>query len=292
MMRRVALWVLLLQSCTHKGYFEPLPIATFSSIGSPTLEVQIEDETLLVELDLGYRGDLAYTRPLPLKKKTFLHEKTMYSVRGKSYRTLLYQIPSLHVGTHTFFSPILQEEGLEFVRDTTISASLDVPLQRKEGRIGWELFQKDNLLLDIPGNTLALVDSISTLQKRGYRVVASTPLLLDRGLVECFASTENKTIRCILDTGATWNFWQEESAVLDASLFDEKIATQVPSFLVGNVEVGPLSFRPLSIQLPIPVDAILGLEFLERYPLFFSFQEKTLYLLSGEKSKEMAPRQM
>src|SRR4051812_33536647 len=71
------------------SFFVPIPIAKFSSIQSPCVNVDIEGKIFSMELDLGYRGDLVSTKEWidPVLSKIFVCEKQMYGIRGKSYPT-------------------------------------------------------------------------------------------------------------------------------------------------------------------------------------------------------------
>ncbi len=273
-------------------YFVRVPITKYSSIQSPCVDIGIEDRVFSVELDLGYRGDLTVTKQSAdlISSKNFIREKPMYGIRGKEYSTNLYRIPEVKIGKMTFFKPILQEEGEEFIKDATFVQNGGEPSQRDPGRLGWELFYNVNLLIDTKNSSIAFCDSLKTLQQHGYRVenFICTPLFLDQGLVEFFAETSEGRLRCMLDTGATWNILNSEIAEgqsIDQAMWDAANIIKYSSFRIDGKDFGPLTFHRIPIRAPIQIEAILGMEFFEENLVFLDFSEKTAYFLQRPHSQ-------
>lgn len=273
-------------------YFITAPITKWSSIQSPCLDVCIEDKTFPVELDLGLRGNITFTKESTdaITSKVFLREKPMYGIRGKEYPTKLYQIPALKIGKMTFTSPILQEEGEEFTKDATFVQNGKERAPTESGRLGWELFYNVNLLVDVENSLIAFCDSLETLEKHGYPVESfiSTPLFLERGLVEFYANTPQETLRCMLDTGATWNILNdeiEEGKSLDQAIWDEKNIIQYSFLMIGGKDFGQHTFHRMPIRIPIRIEAILGMEFFKENLVFLDFSGNMAYFLKSPIQK-------
>jgi hypothetical protein len=268
----------------QKPYFVAAPITKWSTIQAPCLDIRIENKTFSVELDLGFRGDLTFTKQWveTLSSKTFLREKPMYGIRGKEYATKLYQIPALEIGKMTFFKPILQEEKEEFAKDSTFVQNRQEQSPKEPGRLGWELFYNVNLLVDAENSLIAFCDGLETLAKQGYEIQEFTrsPLLLERGLVEFDAETSEGTLRCVLDTGATWNMLNceiGENKSIDDLMWHVDSIVEYSSLKINGKDFGPISLHKLPIKIPIRIEAILGMDFFKNHILFLDFRNNYVY---------------
>lgn len=274
-------------------YFVPIPFTKFSSIQSPCVQVNIDGKTFSVELDLGYRGDLTFTKETIdlISSKSFICEKPMYGIRGKEYPTSLYRIPKAKIGAMTFFKPILQEERPELVKDSVFVKNGGEPSPREPGRLGWELFYNVNLLVDVKNSQIAFCDSLDTLEKQGYQVESftKTPLLLERGLVEFQAQTSEGLLLCMLDTGATWNMLNSEiqnGKSIEDEMWKSENIIEYTSFKIDKNEFGPIAFHRMPIKIPIRIEAILGMEFFQEHQVFLDFAGKWAYFLKASKTQE------
>lgn len=276
-------------SATRKtGFFTTVPLA-FSSNGSPYLDVQIDNKIFSMKLDLGLRGDLsiAHTFIDQIPSKQFMHKKPMYGFKGKEYPTNFYRIPKVTIGTISFTQPILQENCEESRKDSVIIQTGSKPPCQGAGRIGWELFCDTKVLVDVKNSQIAFCDSLDTLKKSGYTIenFIKTPLITERGLVELEVQTLNRSLRCVLDTGSTWNILNAEigeGKSIEQILWEPSNMLEYPSFTIGKEEFGPMAFHRIPIKLPIRIDAILGIEFFEDHLIFFDFSENYVYILKNQ----------
>jgi len=265
-------------------YYVPVSIIKLTETGLPCLSVEVEDKLFSMELDLGFRGDIAIESPFihQIPTKSFICIKSMYGFRGIESQNTLYQMPKIGIGAMTFIQPILQEYSEKSRNDAVIVQEGSSLSPREIGRIGWELFHNVNLLLDIKNSKIAFCDSLETLKKQGNIVedFIKTPLLIDRGLVEFMAESSTGSLRCMLDTGSTWNILNTE---IEAGKSIEQVAweseniLEYPSFHIGNTDFGQIAFHRIPINIPIPIDAILGMEFFEDHLVFIDFAEKHVY---------------
>lgn len=263
---------------------EFVPITGFSATEIPQLTVDIEGRKVLVKLDLGFKGDLALPDAIldTIEHKTFLRSIPYYGINGKAYSHNLYQSPHFLIGRMMFSNATLKDESAEFFTDTLILWGETSPPQI-QGRLGWELFYTTNLFLDFPNSQIAFCDSIATLQNQGHLtdLLVQTSLFLDRGVPEIDVLTSEGPLRCMLDTGCTWNILNIENPknlsnkeLLEAPDCD----LSLPSFKISDKEFGSQPFHRLSIQLPFHVDAILGAEFFHTHQVFIDFANRQVYI--------------
>ncbi len=267
-----------------KPYFIPVAIVKLSSIQSPCVEIEIEDRQFIMELDLGFQGDLIITKDSfnLIASKDFIREKQMYGFRGKQYPTNLYRILKVKIGKMTFNKPILQEGDSEFINDSVSVENGGPPSPQEPGRLGWKLFYNVNLLIDMKNSQIAFCDSIETLENQGYPIntLTKTSLYLERGLVEIFAATGEGSLRCMLDTGATWNILNtelREGVSLDQAMWDRSNILNYPSLKIEGNDFGQIAFHRIPINLPIDIDAILGMEFFQDQLVFLDFKNRCGY---------------
>ena len=92
--------------------------------------------------------------------------------------------------------------------------------------------------MDCDNSLIAFCDSLDTLRKQGYPVdlFIETPLLLDRNSIEFQAMTEKGPIRCMLDTGSTWNMLNKdiEGGSNDHMIFNPDTIDQHPILNPAN----------------------------------------------------------
>ena len=265
-------------------YFVSVPFTKLSPIRSPCLDVEIEGKTFSTELDLGLRGDIAIEKEFidQISLKTLIGTTPMYGIRGKEYPTNFYRIPKIQIGVMHFNQPILQEKSQEFVKDGTFIQSGRERSPRDPVRLGWSLFYDVNLLVDVKNFEIAFCDSLDTLKKRGYPIEAFTkcPLDLERGLVEFEAETPKGKLRCMLDTGTTCNMFNSEIAegeTVEQMIWEPENWLNYNFFKIEGNDFGPITFRRVPIHIPIRIEAVIGMEFIEDHLIFIDFANKLIY---------------
>ena len=268
------------------SYFEWIPIHRFSSFRLPILTIEIAGKTLLVGLDLGLSGEASIAQNIlsEIDKKEFLQSHTTYGLRGTKYSTNIYKLPEIRIGGKVFLNSRVEEENIKFLEDATvISASDDVEYEQMqiEGRLGWEIFQPTNLFLDLRNCKMAFCDSCVSLRREGYAIETFTkvPLLLDRREIEFTAITSNGPLRCLLDTGSTWNVLHtapKNEETIEQMAQQEKVL--IPGFQIGEIPLSNIAFKPLPVVLPIQIGAILGMDFFFEHQIFIDFTNSVIYI--------------
>lgn len=260
-------------------YFIEVPIVKYSSIQSPCVLVDIEDEPVSFEIDLGYRGIASvYSQILDrITDKSFLKRHTYFGAKGNQYTSDIYTVPKIQIGDMAFISPLLKEENEQFIKDALFNDSGDEA--EEPGRIGWELFGNVNFFMDVKNSKIAFCDSIETLKKNGYFLdgFTETPLFIERGFLEIEAKLSTGSLRCMLDTGSTCNLLNKEDLTWDEAVENLNNKIEISNFQIAERDFGPISFGCLPIKFPIHIEAILGMEFLKNQVIFIDFSKEKVY---------------
>jgi hypothetical protein len=94
------------------------------------------------------------------------------------------------------------------------------------------------------------------------------------------ATTPTGSIRCWLDTGATWNILNIESdnnKTAEQLAWDAYNSKNIPIFKINQHDFGPIKFREIPIRFPFHVQAILGMEFFNEHLVFLDFDKNYAY---------------
>ena len=98
--------------------------------------------------------------------------------------------------------------------------------------------------------------------------------------------TSNGSLRCFLDTGATWNILHAEALENqspDHMALDPDSITKISTFQIGGENFGPIAFRTFPVKIPVPIEAILGMEFFLKNKVFIDFANQQIYISKNEK---------
>lgn len=278
----------------NHSYFLPITISKFTRANLPCLLVQLNDNQICAILDLGFRGQLSFSSRFfeHLRNKKYLRSQKMYGIRGGEYEENLYEIPEVQIGSMSFSKPAIHEQAEEFHMESTLIKENNDPSSQDSGKVGWELFGNTNLFLDLGNSKIAFCDSLGTLKDQGYDIekFTKTPLLLQRGLVEIEVEIPKGTLRCMLDTGATWNILNAEDgkSIDQAMLEHDNILDCTPLKIDGN-DFGPMAFHYVPIKIPIWIEAILGMEFFKEHLVFLDFFENCAYISKRPASDQRPP---
>ena len=279
-------------------YFEPIVIEEFSAANLPFFTVQVGDKPFLAEFDLGFRGCISLPSDLlsGIEPKEFLSSRVNYGFRGTGYTIDMYRIPKMKIGQRIFYDPILQGRSEALDRDSVVRSKKTEQIEpRKTGTIGWEIFQPVNLWIGLGNSSIAFCDSLESLKRKGYPVetFAKSPLLLDRFLIEFEAMTTDGFLRCVLDTGATWNLLHtdmKEGETLEQMIENDLV--EIRDFQVNGVNLKKMAFHPIPIKLPIQIDAVLGMEFFSNHCVFIDFANAMIYISPHMRDSGQQPESL
>lgn len=266
----------------NSTYFTTLPTLSLSYGGIPCFDIKIEGKTFRMELDLGYEGVLMLN-PESINQiinKSDHGIKTSYDLKGNQYKNRAYSLPEIEMEGVTMNGEVLLEEDHEsFIQNTAMTD--EKPSRSEDGRLGWELFANGILILDPGQKIISIADGWATLEENGYDKASfvSTPLFLDRGLLEFDIRIEKKLLRCALDTAASINVFhsplQEGQSREDK--FDPTKEVVYSSATINGYEAGPIAFYPYPISFPMPLEAILGIHFIKKHITIIDFPNKQIY---------------
>ncbi len=272
-----------------KSYFNPIFITKWTAGQCPCLPIQIGEKVIFSHLDLGFRGHFSIDSSMldQIEEKTLLGSQIMYGFQGRQYKKNVFSIPEVQISGRSFYSNEVQEEAKDFFVNGTLVQDGGEPSPAEPGRIGWKIFQNTNLLLDLGNKKIAFCDSLSTLKKQGYSVeaFAKTPLVIERGLIEVDAKTADGYLRCVLDTGCSCNVLNtknEECKSMDELVWNSDNYYETPLFQINEMEFGLTSFRRIPIQIPIHIEAILGMDFFSENIVFLDFSNNLAYFARSD----------
>lgn len=297
----------------QKHYFVPVEISGLTSTGIPYLQVAVEGKMTTVKVDLGYSGCISLPSEFldQIDEKSFIKCRLTCGLGGKKYESNVYEVPKIEIGGMTFFQTQAEEVNLEFEADSILLQKEKKISTSPLGRLGWYLFYNFNVLLDCQHSTLAFCDSLDTLQKQGYPVESfvEAPLILDRDCIEFEAMTQTGPLRCLIDTGATWNILNKDLEAgrndhmifnfdnvdqhyalnpenKNLMLFDPKDTCELSFFKIGGKEFGPVTFN--RVKAPLEIEAIIGMEFFESTLVFIDFSNRKIYFFEPPTESEVA----
>jgi hypothetical protein len=265
-------------------YCEKVPIFAFSPSQIPLIQLKIEEQEVPVKLDLGFQGSLSLPQSIlqTLQQKKFISSSTHFGLKGKAYTTDIYSSPSFSLGKITFSGGHLREETPDFFQDSILTWDNGDPPEI-QGRIGWQLFRAVNLLVDFQSPQIVVCDSLATLQVHQLLSNHSVRVTLniDRGILEIDLVTAHGKLRCMLDTGCTWNILHTpnpENLSFPELLQDPSHEIVMDELFLADKKLNPQKFYRLPLQFPIPVEAILGVEFFKTHKVFIDFSNQQAYI--------------
>lgn len=300
---------------SEKNHFLPLKISGFTRTYCPKIEVEIENHIISSEIDLGWGGGIALPSTIfhNLRNKSFISHSRFTGLRGKIYHSDIYEIPHIYLGNTKIFPMRIKEESLEFLEDGILkSGKKEIP-EPEQGRVGWYVFKPFNLLLDCEHSAIAMCDSLATLKEQGFPIDSfiETTLLLDRDSINFEVTTDAGRLRCMLDTGSSWNYLNkdldsetQDHRIIrlndpeqpltfnpeneDLLVFNSKDTWNSQTLQINGNEFGPVTFTKM--KSPLDFDAILGMEFIEDHLIFIDFGNKKIYFSKLPEDRSLLVR--
>ena len=298
-------WALKLWMPSHEKIRTSLPPHSFYSFTLtesdgriPCLQAEIEGISFLAKLDMGYDGVLSLPKHLldQLTHKSDAGTVLFASIRGKKYETSVFTIPKLYIEDVALVNLPVEETQLEFERDTELNPNANFEPSDVTARFGWQAFLGTVILIDLQKSLAICCDNLETLKEKGYPLeqFVSANFLPRKELIEFEADVNNRTVKCLLDTGCTLNLIHTHSNVSDGieeepEFANINFATPLPSttFSVGGRQLGPCIFY--ETQLPFGVEAIIGVDFLETQIVCIDFINRKLLLCPVPKDNSSDP---
>lgn len=283
-----------------EGYFAPLKFHGYSFGNVPYLNVIIGDKRISAKIDLSYLGMLSLPSHLikDIPEKKWIQRIQVYGKDGRTYERDIYEVKKIKIQGASLF-PVahipcstIEETGLENMHERILLGKPN-PEEHSLGTIGLGLLCNFDLLyFDCKNRALVLCNSIETLKKEGYSIESFTeiPMISNPVCIELEALSEGGPLRCMLDTGSTFNFLNKKfksgcndhptalgGNQEDLIIYNHEEDTQeLSSFKIGGKEFGPLTFH--RIKYPTDIDVILGMEFFNSHLVLIDFENEKVYL--------------
>lgn len=282
-----ALLLILFLNKIVKPTFVPIPI-TFTPAGTPVFTVTIEEKEYAVVLDLGSKFLLSLD-PLvvsALTKKQQQGSAEWRDAKGNFYASASYLIPQIKLGTLGLKNLIAKEEDARCNENGVLWGSAQTRASSTLGKIGRPLLEKTNLLLDFPHAMIFICNTLKTLQEKGYKPEEMTKVPFEagpKGMI-LIAETDAGPLRLVLDTGSSLTL------IRTSRLKGQKVdaeSQKVPfcttsTFLLGNRDFGSKELFLFDITDELQeIDGVLGMDFLEKYPIYIDYKNHHLYILQN-----------
>ncbi|HNA62654.1 MAG TPA: hypothetical protein PKW79_06225 [Rhabdochlamydiaceae bacterium] len=263
------------------GYFQlKKPVKKFSHIylsdigtgNIPCFEVEVDKKTFDFGLDLGLDADLGGSKELieQISDKSLERIACMFGIRGRRYQEPVYSIPYIKLGSVTFRHPLINELDPAWEEEATLDSAEKGRRLNPIGLIGWRIFQTVVVFLNFKESYIAIAKSMDDLERKRFIGEAiRVPLTFDHGFLEIDVHMSNRTLKCMLDTGCTNNLIHG----------DEKGSVTVEDFRIGEKKWTPTRFLQESIEFPVKVDAILGMDFFIKHQVVIDFPNREVFFL-------------
>jgi len=151
----------------RKSYFVPMKINGVSSGNIPYFIVNIENQTVITKIDLGYAGYIALSSDVikGLTAKKLIGPSSSYGLKGRIHESDTYELEKIHTETMSFYPVLADEVSPECKYDANLGEVGEIS-ESDFGWLGWRLFENFNLLIDHENSILALCDGLETLRTK------------------------------------------------------------------------------------------------------------------------------
>jgi hypothetical protein len=270
----------------EKPYHMHLPIVV-SAQGTPLIEAVIQNQTHLLEIDLGSKFQVTLNKQFldHLEKipKGILSNRDM---KGKAYEAPAYEIPLITIGELIFDHVIARENNEEFFTNNTFcmnQTDSTAALKDKTGSIGRALLEQRNLLLDIKGSRLFISNDREELKNAGYDLskFKKAPFQTGKSGVILISNTDLGKTRLSLDTGSAISYIRNTPANTFKTKKDKSglAAAALSKFEIGGHDFGNVDLYIQDISADWhEFDGILGLDFIKKHAIYFDYANRMVYI--------------
>ncbi len=249
--------------------------------GAFVFQIEIEDKTYQLDLDLGTETSSLDREELDKIDKELYGTYSMYDVHGRMYEAPIYEVPKVKIHDLSLSMMLIREESPEFLRNNVLTGSVDNIIS--SGRAGRDIFGNKNFLLDFARSKMILCKRFTSLSRNGYHLkdFVKVPLHVNKIGFCLQADTDEGMKMLLLDTGCTFSLLRETrlEKQLETKPFGEEPAWHTNKFKIGCKDFGPYSFDFLHMsEVLSEIDGILGMDFLRKHAVFFDQDHLALYI--------------
>lgn len=254
-------------------------IDQYSHIGLPCVFVEVSGKKLLLEVDLGFNGVMSILDEdlSEIHKKEVVGSRVVYGIKDYSERVNIYRVPVAKLGTFRSSNLRIESENKNFIVNSEITKNR-TPKTKIQGRIGWKFFKNSLVLFDLNNSFIGIAETKDSLKYLGYNIENYTKasLVFDQDMLEMEGKVAGESVRCLLDTGSTWNVWN--SSTCTGNVRDPVNQITSASFEIAGVDFGPIDLKRVNLRLPIKIEAILGMEFFKQNLIVLDLKTDTVYI--------------
>jgi hypothetical protein len=268
-------------SCFVSSYYFSIPVRIDDYWNLPLLQVEIEGNVYDVELDLGTRLSTLPKDNLDGINKEFYGTFYGFDMHGKAYASSIYQVPKVKI--YDCLVPIMKicEESAEFIENSVLLGDAkDLPYI---GRLGREMFEDRNFLLDFSQSKMILCKKFKDLKRENYSLEEFTkvPFVLNTMGICLQVETDTGIKTMLLDTGAS------RSLIRRAPLEEENVkefSRGIPiwyskKLVLGGRDFGEKRFGLFKIaSVMAQIDGILGMDFIKEHLVYIDMKQQVAYI--------------
>jgi hypothetical protein len=271
------------RSFVCNSYHFTIPIEKFSDSEIPCTSIKIEDYSYPVEIDLGSKTAISLDKiAIDKVKKNPAGSSRRMDFRGNKYETPLYTIDFLKIGELILGRTKIREESSVFALEGSIlyKGKEKADSNPIVGRIGRDIFDSKNLLIDVPNLQLIVCDS---LKKTSLEDPISLPFENTLAGIVLKIKTDAGTYRFLLDTGCTASALRSHASIESTKLRNGIPVFESSKFVIADVDFGKQDFYLLDLSLDFnEMDGLLGMDFIKDHAVYLDFRTNTAYISRPE----------
>lgn len=225
----------------------------------PIMKVEIEGKPHTLILDLGSSCEFALKRDVleTISKKERLGTHTIIGLEGQEHTASKYLLQRIRIQNSEVIHTIAEEDNNIVQKDIS-------------GRVGRNVLQTCNLLLDFSHSLFFILKNFDDLKSENYSIrdFQEIPCILTRWGAVFTIETDFGIKRFFINTSASLsgirNFQEKQQ--------NQKIVTS--KFKIGEVDLGNTDLDVVNISpLLNDVDGYLGVDFFKKNIIFLDFQK-------------------
>lgn len=267
--------------CWSPSYYFCIPVQIDDRWENPFIQLDIGKKSYQVKLDLGAEFSSLYPQDLSEIDKKPCGRHCIIGIRGSRHDGALYEV----FGAKIHDLQVPKMKIVEETRDFTINAVIsgDSANCIHSGRVGREVFNGKNFLLDFISSKVILCKDFKDLAKDGYDLESfvKVPFEMNRMGICLRAQTDVGEQILLLDTCSTYCFLRPPLGKDNRAIESFKTSSNWRSqkFIIGDFEFGPMNFSLFELTPFFDmIDGSLGMDFLKQHAIYIDSEKSIAYI--------------
>lgn len=266
-------------------YFSiPVQIDSYSNI--PLIQMEIGEKSYQVKLDLGAEFTALHQKDLCEIDKKFCGNYPTYDVHGNKYNKPRYEVLGAKIYGLEMPKITVLEESPDFIVNTRVYG--DPGRIVCSGRMGREIFEKKNFLLDFASSKIIFCGNFNDLTKDGYDLknFIEVPFQINQLGICLRVETDLGEQILLLDTAASCCFlrYPPKRESLPIESFHTLPFWRSKKFTLSGCEFGSRGFVLFEMTpLMDAVDGVLGMDFLKEHVVYIDSEKLVAYVSKSSK---------